>query len=75
MGIVRCSLAVVVGLLLALAPASAQTGAVVAGTIVDAQGGSLPGVLLFWWMARTGLVDSSIGSAGVDGPGDARADG
>ena len=35
---------------------------------------ALPGVVLFWWMARTGLVDGSIGSAGVDGPGDARAD-
>ena len=34
---------------------------------------ALPGVLLVWWMARTGLVDSSIGSAGVEGPGDARA--
>ncbi|WP_375404070.1 MFS transporter [uncultured Sphingomonas sp.] len=34
---------------------------------------ALPGVALFWWMARTGLVDSSMGSAGVDGPGDARA--
>ena len=33
---------------------------------------ALPGVLLFWWMARTGLVDQSIGSAGVEGPGDAR---
>ena len=27
---------------------------------------ALPGVVLFWWMARTGLVDSSIGSAGVE---------
>jgi PAT family beta-lactamase induction signal transducer AmpG len=34
---------------------------------------ALPGVLLFWWMSRTGLVDQSIGSAGVDGEGDARA--
>lgn len=34
---------------------------------------ALPGVLLFWWMARSGLVDRSIGSAGVEGPGDARA--
>lgn len=28
---------------------------------------ALPGVLLFWWMSRTGLVDRSIGSAGVAG--------
>jgi PAT family beta-lactamase induction signal transducer AmpG len=34
---------------------------------------ALPGVLLFWWMSRTGLVDQSIGSAGVEGEGDARA--
>ncbi len=53
------------------------------GRLVDAFGyvafywgttvAALPGVLLFWWMARSGLVDRSIGSAGVDGPGDARA--
>ncbi|MBI0474730.1 MFS transporter [Sphingomonas sp. MA1305] len=35
---------------------------------------AMPGVLLFWWMSRTGLVDRSIGSAGIDGPGDARAE-
>ncbi|GGB35738.1 MFS transporter [Sphingomonas metalli] len=35
---------------------------------------ALPGVLLFWWMARTGLVDESIGSAGTAGPGDVRKD-
>lgn len=29
---------------------------------------TLPGVALFWWMARTGLVDRSIGSAGVEEP-------
>jgi PAT family beta-lactamase induction signal transducer AmpG len=33
---------------------------------------ALPGILLFWWMMRVGLVDSSIGTAGVEGPGDAR---
>ncbi len=27
---------------------------------------AVPGVVLFWWMSRTGLVDRSIGSAGVD---------
>jgi PAT family beta-lactamase induction signal transducer AmpG len=33
---------------------------------------ALPGVALFWWMSRSGLVDRSIGSAGTEGPGDAR---
>ncbi len=40
------------------------------GTTVAA----LPGVLLFWWMSRSGLVDRSIGTAGVAGDGDVRAD-
>ena len=35
---------------------------------------ALPGILLFWWMMRAGLVDSSIGTAGVEGEGDARSD-
>ncbi len=35
---------------------------------------ALPGVLIFWWMMRTGLVDRSIGDAGTKGEGDARAD-
>ncbi len=35
---------------------------------------AVPGILLFWWMMRSGLVDSSIGSAGTEGPGDARED-
>ena len=39
------------------------------GTVVVA----LPGVLLFWWMSVSGLVDRSIGSAGIEGEGDARA--
>ena len=26
---------------------------------------ALPGVVLFWWMMRSGLVDRSIGSAGT----------
>ncbi len=34
---------------------------------------ALPGILLFWWMIRTGLVDASIGTAGKEGEGDARA--
>ncbi|WP_404339077.1 AmpG family muropeptide MFS transporter [Sphingomonas sp. MMS12-HWE2-04] len=33
---------------------------------------ALPGVVLFWWMMRTGLVDRSIGTAGKIGEGDAR---
>jgi PAT family beta-lactamase induction signal transducer AmpG len=35
---------------------------------------AVPGILLFWWMMRAGLVDSSIGTAGVVGEGDARAE-
>jgi PAT family beta-lactamase induction signal transducer AmpG len=35
---------------------------------------ALPGILLFWIMMRSGLVDSSIGTAGVVGEGDARAE-
>lgn len=34
---------------------------------------ALPGIILFWIMLRMGLVDSSIGTAGVVGDGDARA--
>jgi PAT family beta-lactamase induction signal transducer AmpG len=26
---------------------------------------ALPGILLFWWMSRTGLIDASIGDAGT----------
>ncbi len=32
---------------------------------------AFPGVILFWWMSRSGLIDRSIGSAGVEGEGDA----
>jgi PAT family beta-lactamase induction signal transducer AmpG len=35
---------------------------------------AVPGVLIYWWMMRTGLVDRSIGTAGTVGEGDARAD-
>lgn len=35
---------------------------------------ALPGILLFWWMMRAGLIDASIGTAGTEGVGDARAD-
>ena len=34
---------------------------------------AMPGVILVWWMARSGLVDRSIGSAGIAGEGDARS--
>jgi PAT family beta-lactamase induction signal transducer AmpG len=54
-----------------------------AGVIVEAVGfvnfywlttvAALPGIILFWLMMRSGLVDSSIGTAGVEGEGDARA--
>jgi PAT family beta-lactamase induction signal transducer AmpG len=36
---------------------------------------ALPGILLFWWMMRAGLVDAAIGSAGTEGEGDVRRDG
>ena len=36
---------------------------------------AVPGIVLFWLMMRSGLIDSSIGTAGVEGPGDARSDG
>ena len=55
-----------------------------AGALIDATGyanfyllttvAALPGIILFWIMMRTGLVDSSIGTAGVVGEGDARAE-
>ncbi len=54
-----------------------------AGTLVEEFGyvnfyllttaAALPGIILFWLMMRSGLVDSSIGTAGVVGEGDARA--
>jgi MFS transporter, PAT family, beta-lactamase induction signal transducer AmpG len=36
---------------------------------------ALPGIILFWLMMRAGLIDSSIGTAGIVGEGDARRDG
>ena len=36
---------------------------------------ALPGILLFWWMMRLGLVDRSIGTAGVVGEGEVDRDG
>lgn len=35
---------------------------------------ALPGIVLFWWMMRTGLVDAAMGTAGEVGKGDARND-
>jgi MFS transporter, PAT family, beta-lactamase induction signal transducer AmpG len=35
---------------------------------------ALPGIILFWLMMRAGLIDASIGTAGTEGEGDARAD-
>jgi PAT family beta-lactamase induction signal transducer AmpG len=32
---------------------------------------ALPGIVLFWWMARAGLIDSSMGTAGGGADGDA----
>jgi PAT family beta-lactamase induction signal transducer AmpG len=55
-----------------------------AGALIDAMGYvnfyllttalAFPGIILFWIMMRTGLVDSSIGTAGTMGSGDVRAD-
>jgi PAT family beta-lactamase induction signal transducer AmpG len=54
-----------------------------AGALIDAMGyanfyllttaAAVPGIILFWIMMRYGLVDQSIGTAGIEGPGDARA--
>lgn len=54
-----------------------------AGALVEAFGyvtfyllttaAALPGIILFWLMMRAGLIDQSIGDAGVVGEGDARA--
>ena len=35
---------------------------------------ALPGIVLFWWMMRAGLIDASIGTAGKAGEGEARAE-
>lgn len=29
---------------------------------------AVPGIVLFWWMSRSGLVDAAMGTAGEDGP-------
>ncbi|WP_326524372.1 AmpG family muropeptide MFS transporter [Sphingomonas sp.] len=36
---------------------------------------AVPGIVIYWLMLRSGLIDRSIGSAGTAGEGDARAEG
>jgi PAT family beta-lactamase induction signal transducer AmpG len=36
---------------------------------------ALPGIVLFWWMMRTGLVDAAMGTAGGGADGDAETAG
>ena len=53
-----------------------------AGALIDSFGytnfylmttvAAVPGILLFWLMMRMGLVDQSMGTAGIEGEGDAR---
>jgi PAT family beta-lactamase induction signal transducer AmpG len=48
-----------------------------AGALIDTMGyvdfylvttvAALPGIVLFWWMSRSGLIDASIGDAGTQG--------
>ena len=55
-----------------------------AGALIDAMGyvnfyllttaAAVPGIVLFWFMMRMGLIDQSIGSAGTVGSGDVRAE-
>jgi PAT family beta-lactamase induction signal transducer AmpG len=55
-----------------------------AGSLIEAMGYvnfyllttviAFPGIILYWLMMRSGLVDSSIGDAGVKGGGDVRAE-
>jgi len=54
-----------------------------AGALIDAFGYvnfyllttalAVPGIVLFWFMMRMGLIDQSIGTAGTEGAGDVRA--
>ncbi|MDE8652915.1 MFS transporter [Novosphingobium album (ex Liu et al. 2023)] len=54
-----------------------------AGALIEAMGyvnfyllttlAALPGIVLFWWMSRTGLVDAAMGTAGEVGEGGARS--
>ena len=55
-----------------------------AGSLIEAMGyvnfyllttaAAFPGIILFWFMMRAGLIDQSIGTAGVEGSGDVRAE-
>jgi len=36
---------------------------------------ALPGILLFWWMMRSGLVDAALGSAGTQHESEVKAEG
>ena len=36
---------------------------------------ALPGIVLFWWMSRQGLIDASMGTAGGGADGDAETSG
>lgn len=55
-----------------------------AGALIDAIGYvnfyllttvlAVPGIVLFWIMMRMGLIDQSIGSAGIEGGGDVRSE-
>jgi PAT family beta-lactamase induction signal transducer AmpG len=54
-----------------------------AGALIDAMGyvnfyllttaAAVPGLILFWFMMRMGLIDQSIGTAGIEGGGDVRS--
>ena len=54
-----------------------------AGALIDAIGYvnfyllttvlAVPGIVLFWFMMRMGLIDQSIGTAGIEGGGDVRS--
>ncbi|MBB4097892.1 PAT family beta-lactamase induction signal transducer AmpG [Sphingomonas kyeonggiensis] len=56
-----------------------------AGSLIEAMGYvnfyllttliALPGVFIYWWMMRTGLVDRSIGTAGTEGAGGTEGEG
>ncbi len=83
-----CNLQFTASLYALISAAASVVGRVLTGTtagaIVESVGyvnfywlttvAALPGIILFWLMMRSGLVDSSIGTAGVEGAGDATAD-
>lgn len=55
-----------------------------AGSLIEAMGytnfyllttlAAVPGILLFWWMMRTGMVDSAMGTAGTVTDAEAKAE-